>query len=178
MKATPVPNINHKQLKTDIEMGLNMLELKKKKKKLWQHLSSGNSSKHDDSAEIRQTVQHTFAMAARPEAGSGWPMLDFVEPISRGSRFDWQNTLTMPFTSCGSPTYMQRDVMSVLKARGQYVLVCDFLSRPEWNRIKTWPLFRFRGLQCIPPPQEICSPPGRGNEPTSAAFPLKEMLHL
>lgn len=50
----------------------------------------------------------TFARAASPEAGSGWPMLDLVEPISRGSRFDSQKTLTMPFTSCGSPTCVDR----------------------------------------------------------------------
>lgn len=35
-------------------------------------------------------------------------MLDLVEPISRGSRLDSQKTLTMPFTSCGSPTCVDR----------------------------------------------------------------------
>lgn len=112
-------------------------------------------------------------MAARPEAGSGCPMLDFVEPMRRGSLSDWQNTPTMPFTSCGSPTYRWRHDVNILK-----VFLKDFWSLPELTRSTTRPLFQFHGLQYIPLPQEICSLPDRGNEPTSAAFPLKEMLLL
>lgn len=47
----------------------------------------------------------TLARAASPEAGSGCPMLDFVEPISRGSRRVLQRARSMLFSSWGSPTY-------------------------------------------------------------------------
>ena len=38
--------------------------------------------------ESNKKQNFTLARAAIPEAGSGWPMLDLVEPISRGSRCD------------------------------------------------------------------------------------------
>lgn len=37
---------------------------------------------------VGHVCRPTFARAASPEAGSGWPMLDLVDPISKGSRFD------------------------------------------------------------------------------------------
>ncbi|RNA09383.1 hypothetical protein BpHYR1_003557 [Brachionus plicatilis] len=44
-----------------------------------------------------------FDSAARPEAGSGCPMLDFVEPISKGLALFLLNMSAMAFSSCGSP---------------------------------------------------------------------------
>lgn len=46
----------------------------------------------------------TLASAASPEAGSGCPMFDFVDPISSGSRRVVQRARSMPFSSWGSPT--------------------------------------------------------------------------
>lgn len=111
---------------SDTEMGLNMLEVKSFDRIWLLKIAVNMRIRLKWEVWSADSATLTFAMAARPEAGSGWPMLDFVEPISRGSRFDWQNTLTMPFTSCGSPTYMQRDNMNVSKARWQRVFVCDF----------------------------------------------------
>lgn len=51
-----------------------------------------------------QTCPPTLASAASPEAGSGCPMFDFVDPISKGSRRVVQRARSMPFSSWGSPT--------------------------------------------------------------------------
>lgn len=46
----------------------------------------------------------TLASAASPEAGSGCPMFDLVDPISRGSWRVAHSARSMPFSSWGSPT--------------------------------------------------------------------------
>lgn len=46
----------------------------------------------------------TLASAASPEAGSGCPMFDLVDPISRGPWRLPHRACTMPFSSSGSPT--------------------------------------------------------------------------
>ncbi len=63
--------------------------------------------------DLLKNTLHTLARAANPDAGSGCPMLDLVEPIKRGSLCDWQNTLTMPFTSWGSPTCKSRVIFNI-----------------------------------------------------------------
>lgn len=51
-----------------------------------------------------QTSPPTLASAASPEAGSGCPMFDLVDPISRGSWRVAHRARTTPFSSWGSPT--------------------------------------------------------------------------
>lgn len=46
----------------------------------------------------------TLVRAASPEAGSGCPMLDFVDPINRGPWREAHRDRVMPFSSWGSPT--------------------------------------------------------------------------
>lgn len=46
----------------------------------------------------------TLARAASPEAGSGCPMLDLVDPINRGPWREAHRARTMLFSSWGSPT--------------------------------------------------------------------------
>lgn len=53
----------------------------------------------------RRAQPPTLASAASPEAGSGCPMLDLVEPTSRGSLREAHKARTMPFSSWGSPTW-------------------------------------------------------------------------
>ena len=83
------------------------------------------SKSKEFSASDRCAVTLTFARAASPEAGSGWPMLDLVDPINKGSRFDWQNTETMPFTSCGSPTCVESRYKTCVVFWGSEVVLIE-----------------------------------------------------
>lgn len=139
--------------------------------------------------QITRSSLFTFARAAKPEAGSGWPIFDLVEPISKGSRSDWQNTPTMPLTSCGSPTCRRKKwrINSVAfnsKSLNTGFIVCGFPNEciiDEWSTNvynMHWPWSQCRGLQYIPPVLEKCWPLGRESAPTSAAYHQKETLHL
>lgn len=123
----------------------------------------------------------TLARAARPEAGSAWPMLDLMEPMSRGSRSVSQKTAAMPFTSCGSPTCMQRAEKPEVRPSRVIGLVTQGAAQETgrtWTCCDHSPLFPCRGLPRTPPAREIYWTPGTENEPASAASPLKGTLHL
>lgn len=70
----------------------------------------------------------TLASAASPEAGSGCPMFDLVDPISRGSWRAAHSARSMPFSSWGSPTCgghrrvsLQRAARAQARARGPHL---------------------------------------------------------
>lgn len=51
----------------------------------------------------------TFVTPHRPDAGSGCPILDFTEPISKGpfsGARPLQKTLVIAFSSSGSPAFV------------------------------------------------------------------------
>lgn len=134
----------------------------------------------------------TFTKAAKPEAGSGWPILDLVEPMSRGFCLVWQNTVTIPFTSCGSPTCTYKLIFHSLVSFIQqqpndwhsqkliiwgdmvgHMCVCEPLVYPS-----ALPLSLCHELRCTPPAQGRCWLLDTVGPPAFAASHQKGMSRL
>lgn len=64
----------------------------------------------------------------------------------------------------------------ILKKQHVFMNVCYKLFKLD--RCMHWPLFLCHGLQHIQPALALYLPPGRENQPASAASHLKETLHL